>query len=184
MVKDDILAYPEPILLRKAREVTEEEFKKGEIEGESLTSLSERMLMLCRNAKGAGLAAPQVGVGVRMFVAFKRDLEPLVAFNPEVLNPEGEEESIEGCLSLPGILLSVKRARKVLLKYKDSSGNPQETEAEGLFAREAQHESDHLDGVLITKRANLIANVGARKIVKGLEDAYAKRMVPKKARKA
>ena len=201
MVKDEILSYPEPILSKRAREITEDEFKSGKAGETSLNELAEKMIALCSRTKNAaGLAAPQVGEGLRMIVVFAQESGrlnasvnppeaqkpsvPIVAINPvfqemSPLGPHdatcGKEDGKEGCLSLPGIVLTVRRAKKILVRYKDALGKDQEMIAEGLLAREVQHETDHLDGVLITRRGNLIANVRARKILRHLEDAYARR---------
>ena len=103
---------------------------------------------------GVGLAAPQVGRSLRVFVVdpfwFNEDgkKNPLVLVNPEFKGFQGEKESEEGCLSLPNIFEPVKRAESVIILALNEKGKKVRYEAEGLFARALQHEFDHLDGIL------------------------------------
>ena len=113
------------------------------------------------DARGLGLAAPQVYAGVRLVLAHLPDADgavdraaaPLVLVNP-TLTPldEATDLAFEGCLSIPGLRGIVRRSRRVGLAALDSEGRPVEREAEGLFARILQHEVDHLDGILYTHR--------------------------------
>lgn len=110
------------------------------------------------DAKGVGLAAPQVGVSERVIVVDVGD--GLVALvNPEIVNKDGEEVDVEGCLSLPGLSGYVERAASVEVTGLDEKGRPTRLQAEGLFARALQHEVDHLDGILITDIATSIHEV-------------------------
>lgn len=112
------------------------------------------------DARGLGLAGPQVHAGKRVILALEavageadRTAEPLILINPELepLDPD-YETAFEGCLSIPGLRGLVPRYRRVGLKALDAEGRPVEREAEGLFARILQHEVDHLDGVLYLER--------------------------------
>lgn len=132
----------------------------------SLKELSHHMLETMFEANGAGLAAPQVGLPIRLFVAAeykddtpegrKRPLKQrvkrtLVAINPqlEILDPRKEAGFTDGCLSIPGVWSDhVQRPLAVRLHYTNLEGQPQVEEAEGLWARVLQHEFDHLEGKL------------------------------------
>lgn len=116
-----------------------------------IKKLSEDMMetMLKTEPEGVGIAAPQVGVSKRMFVAQTAE-GPRVFINPQLKKKSRETEIMEeGCLSLPGVWLKVKRVKKVELKGLDINGKKIKTKAEGLYARILQHEIDHLDGILI-----------------------------------
>jgi peptide deformylase len=140
--------YPDPVLRMKANEV-------GDFD-ESVTGLVERMTLLMDEARGVGLAAPQLGVLRRILVYRKADEEPVVALvNPRVVSTGEEVEAAdEGCLSLGAATVVVVVERPTALKIEASSpeGEPISIEAEGLEARVIQHELDHLDGVLIIDR--------------------------------
>jgi peptide deformylase len=140
--------YPDPVLRMKANEV-------GDFD-ESVTGLVERMTLLMDEARGVGLAAPQLGVLRRILVYRKADEEPVVALvNPRIVSTGEEVEAAdEGCLSLGAATVVVEVERPTALKIEASSpeGEPISIEAEGLEARVIQHELDHLDGVLIIDR--------------------------------
>lgn len=124
-----------------------------------LVDLARRMLETMRNANGVGLAAPQVDVQLRFFVAElpadeENDLpaETYILFNPEIVKAQGEQVGYEGCLSIPGYVGEVARADLVTVKALDERGQAVRYKAEGYLARVFQHEIDHLDGVLFTDR--------------------------------
>ena len=101
--------------------------------------------------EGVGLAAPQVGLSLRLFVMDCEGLK-LVAANPEILSAEGEQEGEEGCLSIGKVHAPLARASRVRLRAQDLKGEFYEQEAEGLAARCFLHETDHCDGLLFTDR--------------------------------
>jgi peptide deformylase len=141
-----IRQYPDPVLRMQAREV--ESFD------EDLARLIERLEHLLRDANGLGLAATQVGVLRRVFL-FLPDTEedPVPLVNPRLAEGSGERMSdTEGCLSLQGVVIPVERHERVTIEATDPEGNEVRLELEGLPARIAQHELDHLDGVLILDR--------------------------------
>lgn len=122
--------------------------------------LADDMVETMLDARGLGLAAPQVHRSLRLLVALPiaareepRDAAPLVLFNPELepIGAEGEE-GLEGCLSIPGLRGFVPRWRAVRWRGLDRTGAALEGVAEGLFARVLQHEVDHLDGILYLAR--------------------------------
>jgi peptide deformylase len=141
-----IRQYPDPVLRLRAQEV---EAFDGD-----LAQLVERMMRLMEDARGVGLAANQVGI-LRRVLIFQADEEtaPRALVNPSIVERSDEVElEDEGCLSLQGVLVPVERALRIRLEARDAEGEPVELELEGMGARVAQHEVDHLDGVLIVDR--------------------------------
>lgn len=114
---------------------------------EELKQLVNDMFETMYAEEGVGLAAPQVGLSLRLFVMDCEGLK-LVAANPEILSAEGEQEGEEGCLSVGKIHAPLKRAARVRLRAQDVQGEWFEREAEGLAARCFLHETDHCDGLL------------------------------------
>lgn len=119
---------------------------------EALRRLSEDMLETMYDAPGVGLAAPQVGISLRLFVFDDGVTGPVFMANPELLSPEGEIVEEEGCLSIPGPFHPTRRFAKVVCRGRDVRGEPLEMTGEGLLARIFQHETDHLDGTLFIDR--------------------------------
>ena len=152
-----ILRWPDPRLSQVCAPVPE-----GEDVGALVTDMFETMYA----APGRGLAAPQVGVMWRLFVmdaGWKEgEMTPLVAINPEVTALEGGTvPSTEGCLSIPGIETTVQRAARVRLDYTDLGGARQSVDLDGFAARCAQHEADHLDGIVTLHRLDEGARIAA-----------------------
>ena len=143
-----IRQYPDPALRMQALEVDEAD--------EAVADLVERMTRLMQEARGVGLAAPQVGVLRRVLVYQTADEEPVVALvNPRLTGSSEERESVdEGCLSLGAatVVVPVERPVTVTVEATTPDGETVTVEAEGLEARVIQHELDHLDGVLILDR--------------------------------
>lgn len=176
-----ILSYPDPVLSTPCRDVEGAEmlYKKFRLTASkrpflnllSIPELVELMIKTCQKKKGAGLAAPQVGMAVRLFVAFPTS-DPVVCINPVISDMEGEEEADEGCLSVPGVWSKIKRARKLKLTALDKDGKPFERECEGAEARIYQHEVDHLDGKLILNRIGPGERFRMRNVLERLQDDY------------
>ena len=118
----------------------------------SLRALCDDMIETMYEAAGVGLAAPQVGLSLRLFVLDDGETGPVCFVNPEVFDPEGEIVSDEGCLSIPGPFYPTARAAKIRCRGQDLEGGPLELEGEELLARILQHEVDHLDGRLYIDR--------------------------------
>ena len=136
--------HPDPVLRRKARRL-------GIIDG-SIQRLVEDMLDTMRHAEGVGLAAPQVGVSLRLAVIQLPEQEPLVLINPEVVKRKGEVDVVEGCLSIPGYNAQLKRSLQVVVKALNREGRPFRIKGEELLAQVLEHEIDHLNGVLYIDR--------------------------------
>ena len=121
-----------------------------------IQQLIDDMVQTMYAAPGVGLAAPQVGVGLRIFVAdisFGRNPSDLLCFvNPEFVERDGMQLEDEGCLSVPGFNATVARPTRVVMKGLDRAGQPQQIEGIGLLARCFQHEMDHLDGRIFVDR--------------------------------
>ena len=140
-----IRQYPDPVLRMKAREV--EEFD------DDLRRLVARMIALMVDAHGVGLAATQVGVLRRVAIIQNGEDPPVALVNPRLLEQSDEVETDdEGCLSLQGVLVPVERSQGVVVEAKDPEGDDLRLELEEHGARVAQHELDHLDGILIVDR--------------------------------
>ncbi len=119
-----------------------------------IEELIDDMFDTMYEARGVGIAAPQVGVLRRICVIDVMDDDPFVLINPEVLEVSGEQTDDEGCLSVPGKVASVTRANYVKVKSYDADMNEVIIEGEGLRARAILHEMDHLDGILYGARAS------------------------------
>jgi len=135
-----ILKYPDPVLRRKAKRVSHVD--------ESLNRLIDDMIETMHQVSGAGLAAPQVGVSLRIAVIGIPDEEVIVLVNPEVVRKSGERVVVEGCLSIPGYRGEIKRAEKVTVKALDRNGKAFRIKADDLLAEVLEHETDHLNGIL------------------------------------
>ena len=165
-----ILKYPDPRLREAAKPV-------AEITPEIL-NLIEDMAETMYDAPGCGLAANQIGVGLRIFVidtaAEDEPSDLRVFINPEILELDGQQVWEEGCLSFPGATEEIKRAEHVKVKALDRDGKEFTLEAEGLLAVAIQHENDHLNGVLmIDKLSALKKRMMSKKVEKAKAEALA-----------
>jgi len=127
---------------------------------EELKKLTEDMFESMYAAQGVGLAAPQIGIGLRLAVVDvsigKNPEAKLVLGNPEIIYVEGEQREEEGCLSMPGFRGTVIRPQFVTVRAQDVTGNTFEMRGEGLLARAFCHETDHLDGRLFIQHLSLL----------------------------
>ncbi len=166
-----ILIAPDPALRRKARAVTP-------ADDATIRALAPRMLATMYDAPGIGLAAPQVGVGLRLVVidlGADEKPAPMTLVNPQIVAASAERAiREEGCLSLPGQYADVARPARVTVRYHDIEGVRHDIEAEGLLAACLQHELDHLDGVLfIDHLTALKRNMLLRRLAKDLKQKAA-----------
>lgn len=161
-----IIHFPDPRLRNKSTPVSE-------FDGE-LAALVERMFALMETGTGVGLAAPQVGLNRRLIVVNPTgdpaDNEAFI--NPVIREPHGSEEAEEGCLSLPGIRVQIRRAQTCRLVAQDLQGRPIERELDDLMARVVQHETDHLNGILIIDRMGPSDRIATRKTLRALEEQF------------
>ena len=145
-----IVAYGDPVLRKVTEDVDPDEIDVKE--------LSNDMFETMRNVNGVGLAAPQIGKSIRLFIVDASPMEDenyaefsAVFVNPEILEEDGDDWDFEeGCLSIPGIREEVRRKEKVRIRYYDENWEEHEREFNGIAARIIQHEYDHLEGVLFT----------------------------------
>lgn len=173
----EIRTYPDPVLTTVATEVKPEEFN------DELKQLCKNMLYTMYQAPGIGLAAPQIGIGKRIFVIdvdYSReetaegsdeytlgDFNPHVFINPVIKEKVGQTTYQEGCLSLPGIYEDVKRFENIVVEYQNTDGEKREIEASELFSICIQHENDHLDGIVFIDRlSNLKKSFFKKKLIK------------------
>ena len=139
--------------------------KPVEVFDDQLQTLIDDMFDTMYHARGVGLAAPQIGISLRLsvidIVGDKQD--QLVIINPEIVSSQGEKEYEEGCLSVPGAYDTVVRAAKVTVKALDRHGQPFEVTGEDLFAECLQHEIDHLNGKLFVDLLSPVKKLMARR---------------------
>ena len=167
-----IVAYGDPVLKKKAKDINKDYPK--------LSELIDNMFETMYNAHGVGLAAPQIGLSIRIFIV---DAEPFaedeelseeeteklkgfkkVFINPVILEETGDEWAFcEGCLSIPDIREDVFRNEKIKIKYFDESFNEHLEEYDGLAARVIQHEYDHIEGILFTDKLSSLK----KRLIKG-----------------
>lgn len=139
--------YGDEILRQKAKKITKID--------DNILKFIEDMFETMKQSDGIGLAATQVGKRLQILVADISEVEgfehtqPMVVLNPKIILTDGESEMEEGCLSLPGLRVNVKRPEKIRLKYNDLEMKEHIEDFEGLQARVLQHEIDHLNGKLI-----------------------------------
>ncbi|WP_010243401.1 peptide deformylase [Acetivibrio cellulolyticus] len=158
MALRQIRNYIDDDVLRKKSKVVEKIDEK-------ILNLLDDMAETMYQSNGVGLAAPQVGILKRVVVIdVGEGLIKLI--NPQIISMEGEQQDIEGCLSVPDIIGEVKRANKVKVKAIDEKGNSIELDGTGLLARAFCHEIDHLDGILFIDK---IVN-GTKKYINNHED--------------
>lgn len=167
-----VVAYGDPVLKKRAKDITPEY--------PNLKELIENMYETMYGASGVGLAAPQIGLAVRLFLVdtspfsddesyTEEEREKLATFkktfiNAEILAEEGEEWPFsEGCLSIPGINEDVFRKPAVTIKYQDEDFKEHTETYEGLIARVIQHEYDHIEGVLFTDKLSSLK----KRLIKG-----------------
>lgn len=137
----------DPILREKARRVASVD--------SSVRELVQDLMDTMYDADGIGLAAPQIGISLRVFVYdIREDSSAGALINPEVLEQSGKLKDEEGCLSIPGLSEIVERSDRLVLKALDVEGAEVVIEANGLLSRCLQHECDHLDGVLFLDRVS------------------------------
>ncbi len=135
-----IRVVPDPILRQKSKRVSS-------IDG-SIHKLIGDMVETMHSVSGVGLAAPQVGIPLRVFVIGLPEEEDIALINPKIVRRRGERLVNEGCLSLPGYVGEIKRAESVTAKGRDRNGKEIRIKADGLLAQALEHEIDHLNGVL------------------------------------
>jgi peptide deformylase len=164
-----ITHYPAPVLAGRAQPV--------ENIDDSIRKLVEKMTHIMLEHKGIGLAGPQAGVPLRIFIVSPDGSRENVKvyINPTV-TPTGELEAFEeGCLSVPGVYTKIRRYKKCKVTATDLDGKEFTQEAEGLLARALQHEYDHIEGTTIANKMGSVAKIAHRKKLKKLREEHEKR---------
>ncbi len=160
-----IVNYPKPVLLAVGKPVAEFDDKLKQFVADMFETMYE--------AKGVGLAAPQVDVSSRIFVmdcsGGEDATQKIAAINPEVIYAEGEQTGDEGCLSFPGIYVPVTRNWRAVLRAQDVDGNWFELDGEELTARCVLHETDHCDGIVFLDRMTVLKREMAKRKIKKLQ---------------
>ncbi len=163
-----IISYPDPILRKQAKPI--------ETFDTSVSLLTEKMWELMHQGRGVGLAGPQVGLSLRIFV-WNPSGDPKdnqVAINPKLENLQGQTACEEGCLSVDGVNVEIKRAEYVEMQAQLPDGSTYRLAAEGLPARIWQHENDHLDGRLIVDYMSPAEEIANRRAIKELTAKHPK----------
>jgi len=166
ILKCRITHYPATVLAERAQPVEKID--------DSIRQLVEKMTDIMMKRKGIGLAAPQAGVSLRLFIiSLDGSREKLkVYINPTVTRDGPLIDFEEGCLSAPGIFTKIKRYKKCKVTATDLDGNEFTEEAEGLYARALQHEYDHIEGMTIVNRMGRAAKIAHRKQIKKLTEEH------------
>jgi peptide deformylase len=160
--KCHIMHYPAEVLARKAELVTEI--------NDNIRKFVEKMYEIMRQNKGVGLAAPQAGISLRLFIiSLDGSRESVKVFINPIVTPYGPLETIEeGCLSVPGIYTKIRRYKNAKVTATGLDGREFTDEGEGLYARALQHEYDHIEGMTIVNRLGSAAKIAHRKQLKKL----------------
>lgn len=146
MAVRNIVTEGDEVLRKRSKEVTE-------INDKILDLIADMKETLYKTGNGIGLAAPQVGILKRIIVIDLGDGSgPMEIINPVILEQEGEQVEVEGCLSVPGVFGEVKRPARMVVEYTRPDGEKAKVEAADLLARCLSHEIDHLDGILFTDK--------------------------------
>jgi peptide deformylase len=140
----EVRVVPDPVLRQKAVRVPEID--------KSIVQLVDDMILTMQKSDGVGLAAPQVGVSLRVIVLQMPDQEPFCIINPEITKRNGEVELMEGCLSVPGYQGEVIRSVSIIAKGLNIKGEKIKIKTGGLLSQAIEHETDHLDGILYIDR--------------------------------
>jgi len=166
--KCKITHYPADVLAKPAEPIKNID--------DNIRRLVEKMTDIMLENKGIGLAAPQVGVSLRLFIiSLDGTRQALKVYINPTVTPTGELDSVEeGCLSVPGVYTKIRRYKKCKVTATDLNGNEFTEEAEGLYARALQHENDHIGGMTIADRMSSVAKITHRKQLKALQNAKSK----------
>src|SRR3990167_6965250 len=163
-----IIYLPDPRLRKMS--------KKIEIIDDALQTLIDDMFETMYHAKGVGLAAPQIGINIRLSVVdvIGDKTQQLILINPEIIAREGEVDYQEGCLSVPGVYDTVRRAETVTMRAQDRTGAFYEITASGLLGECFQHEIDHLNGKLYIDLLSPLKRTMARRKLEKFKRVQAK----------
>ncbi len=174
VVKKDHLLDNELRIFKYGEDILKIEGKKIEKVDKSIILLIEEMKKKMIEKNGVGLAAPQIGKSIQLAVVDPSsgenpdDFFPLI--NPEIIEQNGDETAEEGCLSLPGVLLPIKRSKNITIKAMDLTGKEYIKVFSDFTARIIQHELDHLKGTLIIDRVSSLKRQFAKREIKRIKE--------------
>ena len=164
----ELVEYPHPALLRRAKPLLRID--------DAVCEAVEQMFEIMYAAEGIGLAANQVALPYRIFIvntAGRRgEGQELVFINPTLSRPRGTAVQEEGCLSLPGLRMDVRRPERIVVEAWSLDGTPIHLDLEGMLARVVQHEFDHLEGRLFTDRLPEVASIEARRTLESFREVF------------
>lgn len=167
----ELVEYPHPALARRAKPLTRID--------DAIRDAVGQMFEIMYESQGVGLAANQVALPYRIFVVNVTGQrgagEELVFLNPTISRPRGTSVQEEGCLSLPGLRMDVRRPERVLIDAWSLDGQPIHLDLDGFLARVVQHEYDHLEGRLFTDRLPEAAALEARRTLESMREVFAGR---------
>lgn len=160
-----IAHYPEPVLLTVGKPI--ERFD------DALNQLVEDMFETMYEAKGVGLAAPQIFESQRLFVmdcsGGEDETQKIAVINPEIIYVEGEQIGDEGCLSFPGLFQKIQRNMRTVVRFQNVKGEMQELDGDNLTARCILHETDHCDGIVFLDRMTPLRRELAKRRIKKMQ---------------
>jgi len=159
-IKLSLQLYGSPVLRKKAKEVKEIDFQ--------VKNYLEEMFSFMKVHQGIGLAANQVGLGLRI-LTIDTGRQQFKVINPKIVKKSGSIKFEEGCLSFPGINLEIKRAREVWVEFLDENNREKEIHAQGLLAVVFQHEIDHLNGILFIDRISFWKRLALKKELEAIK---------------
>jgi peptide deformylase len=164
--KCQLTHYPADVLTGTASPVDEID--------DNIRQLVEKMINVMLRNKGVGLAAPQIGVSLRLFIiSLDGNRETVKVYINPTVTPTGDLDTLdEGCLSVPNVYTKIRRYKKCKVTATDLDGKEFTDEAEGLYARALQHENDHINGVTIVSRMGQAAKISHRRQLKKLRQGY------------
>jgi len=167
--KGQLTHYPADVLAGPAEPVEEID--------DNIRRLVEKMIDVMFRNKGVGLAAPQIGVSLRLFIiSLDGNRETVKVYINPTVTPTGDLDTLdEGCLSVPNIYTKIRRYKKCKVTATDLDGKEFTDEAEGLYARALQHENDHINGLTIVSRMGQAAKIAHRRQLKKLRQEYERR---------
>ena len=164
----ELVEFPHPALLRRAKPLVRID--------DGLCDAVAQMFDIMYEAEGIGLAAPQVALPYRLFVVNTTGRrgtgEELVFVNPSLSRPRGMAVQEEGCLSLPGLRMDVRRPERIVVEAWALDGTPIRLDLDGLLSRVVQHEFDHLEGRLFIDRLSDAAGLEARRMLDGFHEVF------------
>lgn len=167
--------YPEPVLLNRCRELTAEEIANGKYDGQYFEVIFGQMERIMKANHGCGLAAPQAGLPIRLFLT-EHGGQQIRVINPVIVKSSQERlADVEGCLSIPNVNGYVMRPERLVLAGLDEKGKPFEKKIKGWEARIICHEFDHLDGVLFIDKMAMQDQLAAKATLEWMRAEYEKK---------